>query len=384
MRNQQFILLLIASILCLTFGFGTGYLVHAYFPLSGANFPILIEAYTLLDNHGLEDLPSPPAIEYGMIRGMLTAYGDPYSIFVEPVQHELESNKLEGKFGGIGAQLNWDKDGYIILYPFQDSPAAKAGIHEGDRLVGVDDLEIITQTPIETVLAAIRGPEGTQVKIKVARPPAYTVQEFTIKRVIITLPSVTWNLDSDERRLGILKINRIATSTPDEIKHAITDLQKQGASHFILDLRDNRGGLLTAGVNAARLFLSQGVVIQQEYRGQSVETFNVETPGPFIDLPLAVLVNHDTASAAEILAGALKVHKRAGLIGQPTYGKDTIQVVFDLKDKSSLHITSAHWWVPDLEPPVDGHGLQPDILIPEEAMNSRQIIEKAIEVLFAE
>jgi len=383
MRNQQFILLLITSILCLTFGFGTGYLVHAYFPLSGANFPILIEAYTLLDNHGLEELPSPPAMEYGMIRGMLTAYGDPYSIFVEPVQHELESNKLEGKFGGIGAQLNWDKDGYIILYPFQDSPAAKAGIQEGDRLVGVDDLVINLQTPLETVLAAIRGPEGTHVKIKVARPPAYIVQEFTIKREIITLPSVTWNLDSVENHLGIIKINRIAASTPDEIKQAITDLKKRGASHFLLDLRDNHGGLLTAGVDAARLFLNQGVVIQQEYRGQAVENFKVETPGPFIDLPLAILVNHDTASAAEILAGALKAQKRADLIGQPTYGKDTIQLVFELKDKSSLHITSAHWWVPDLEPSIGGHGLQPDIMIPEEAMNSRQIIEKAIEVLFA-
>lgn len=383
MRNQQFILLLITSILCLTFGFGTGYLVHAYFPLSGANFPILIEAYTLLDNHGLEELPSPPAMEYGMIRGMLTAYGDPYSIFVEPVQHELESNKLEGKFGGIGAQLNWDKDGYIILYPFQDSPAAKAGIQEGDRLVGVDDLVINLQTPLETVLAAIRGPEGTHVKIKVARPPAYIVQEFTIKREIITLPSVTWNLDSVENHLGIIKINRIAASTPDEIKQAITDLKKRGASHFLLDLRDNHGGLLTAGVDAARLFLNQGVVIQQEYRGQAVENFKVETPGPFIDLPLAILVNHDTASAAEILAGALKAQKRADLIGQPTYGKDTIQLVFELKDKSSLHITSAHWWVPGLEPSIGGHGLQPDIMIPEEAMNSRQIIEKAIEVLFA-
>jgi carboxyl-terminal processing protease len=210
------------------------------------------------------------------------------------------------------------------------------------------------------------------------------IQEYIIKRSIITLPSVTWNLDSEESRLGILKISRIAASTPDEIKQAITDLTKRGASHFVLDLRDNRGGLLTAGVDTARLFLDQGKVIQQEYRGQPVETFNVETPGPFINLPLAVLINHDTASAAEILAGALKVNKRADLIGMPTYGKDTIQLVFDLKDKSSLHITSAHWWIPGLEPPIDGHGIQPDIVIPEEAMNTRKIIEKTIEVLFGE
>jgi carboxyl-terminal processing protease len=155
----------------------------------------------------------------------------------------------------------------------------------------------------------------------------------------------------------------VAASTPDEIQRAVEDLKQRGATAFVLDLRDNPGGLLDAGVNIARLFLKEGVVMQQQYRGQEVKTFEVEKPGPLADLPLAVLINKGSASAAEIAAGALQAHKRADLIGEPSYGKDSIQLVFTLQDGSSLHVTSAHWWVPGLQTPVGQNGLQPDILV---------------------
>ncbi len=141
------------------------------------------------------------------------------------------------------------------------------------------------------------------------------------------------------------------------------DLQQRGATAFVLDLRDNPGGLLDAGVDIARLFLKEGSVMQQQYRGQEVKTFEVEKPGPLADLPLAVLINHGSASAAEIAAGALQAHRRATLIGEPSYGKDSIQLVFTLQDGSSLHVTSAQWWIPGLQKPVGEQGLQPDILI---------------------
>jgi carboxyl-terminal processing protease len=162
----------------------------------------------------------------------------------------------------------------------------------------------------------------------------------------------------------------------------VDDLLARNAQVFILDLRDNYGGLLTAGVDTARLFLSEGEIIQQQYRDQEIETFRVEKAGKLMDIPLAILVNHNTASAAEIIAGSLQANQRAKLIGTPTYGKDSIQLVFDLADGSSLHVTSAQWWIPGLSYPLGGSGLQPDIVVEEVAPQGPDpVIQAAIQSL---
>ena len=147
----------------------------------------------------------------------------------------------------------------------------------------------------------------------------------------------------------------------------MNDLEQRGATAFVLDLRDNFGGLLDAGVDIARLFLADGIVIEQQYRGEAVQTFKVERKGALANVPLAILVNQHTASAAEIVAGALQQQQRAVLIGSASYGKDSIQLVFNLSDGSSLHVTSAKWWIPGLQPPLGENGLQPDLVIPTSA-----------------
>lgn len=342
-------------------GFAAGYLIRERWEPSGIQFPILAEAYNILRLDGLKPLPEGSAIEYGMIRGMVQAYDDPYTIFVEPPQHELETNALQGSFGGIGVRLNRNADGYVVLYPFQNSPASKAGILDGDRLVAVEDLAVAPEVSMDAIQAALRGPVGQNVQVMVTRPPDTSTLKFSIRREEIPLPSVTWHLDPDHPELGVIEINLIAASTVDELKRAIKDLQSRNACCYILDLRNNFGGLLSAGVDIAKLFLEDGVIIEQQYRDRGVEVYRVEHPGPFLDLPLVVIVNENTASSAEIIAGALKVHGRAKIIGSPTYGKDTIQLVFDLKDGSSVHVTSARWWIPDLEPAIGKGGLQPDI-----------------------
>ncbi|RPI28636.1 MAG: S41 family peptidase, partial [Chloroflexota bacterium] len=361
-------------LLGLILAFLLGYLTRAY--LYGADFQVLEEAYVLLDTHGFNDLPESPAMEYGMIRGMVQAYGDPYTSFLEPVQRELESDVLEGKFGGIGVTLEKDAQDYWSLFPFPESPAARAGVQEGDRLVKVEDLDISPETPVETIQAEVRGKVGTQVNITIARAPDFAPSEISIKREEIALPSVLGRIEPSESRLGIVQVNIIAASTPDEIQKTIEDLQKRGATHFALDLRNNGGGLLNSGVDIARLFLEDGDVIQQQYRGKEVETFEVEKPGALVDIPLVVLVNEYTASASEIIAGALQAHHRALLIGATTYGKDTLQLVFTLHDGSSLHVTAAHWWIPGIEFPKDGHGLVPDIAVASDT-NDPQAITQA-------
>ena len=344
-----------------TLGFAGGYLAREQWDFSRDNFPIFAQAYNIVRDHGLKPLPPGSTIEYGMIRGMLQSYDDPYSIFVEPAQHELESNALQGSFGGIGVRLSRDSDGSVILYPYLESPAARAGILDGDHLIDVDDLEITPKLSMDDIQAALRGPVGQSVRVLVRRTSASKPLEFKIKRAEIPLPSVTWHLDTDNPAIGIIEINLIAASTVEEVENAVEDLRTRQARYYVLDLRNNFGGLLTAGVDIARLFLRDGEIIEHQYRDQGVEVYKVERPGQYVDLPLVVIVNENTASAAEIIAGALKVHERAKIIGAQTYGKDTIQLVFDLKDGSSLHVTSARWWIPGLEPPIGEGGLKPDI-----------------------
>lgn len=356
-------------ILFITVGFAGGYAVRSILESSESKWQILEQAYQILSKNGLKDLPDNPTLEYGMIRGMLQAYDDPYTMFVEPAQHELESNTLEGKFGGIGVRLGRDEQGSVVLYPLPNTPAEDAGILENDRLIKVDDLQITPQTDLDTIQAAIRGRVGHWITITISRPPDNQLMVFRIKRVEIALPSVTSHLDPDEPRLGVIEVNLIAETTPDEITRAMTDLTQRGASAFVLDLRDNSGGLLNSGVEVSRLFLKSGVIIEQQYKGQQVEQFLVDKPGALSETPMVILINNNTASAAELIAGAMKANQRAKLVGSPTYGKNTIQLVFNLKDGSSLHVTSARWWIPGLEPPIEGNGVQPDIWIEESESN---------------
>lgn len=354
--------------LILFLGFIAGFIACWIFESQFPTWPILNQAKQILEQHGLTPLPEAPQLEYGMIRGMLQAYNDPFSNFVEPIQHELETNTLEGSFGGIGVRLGRDISNQVVLYPLPDSPAAQAGVLDNDRLIQVEDVLVLATTPYEEIQALIRGPVGTPVKILISRPPANEVHEIIILRDEILLPSVSWHIHPDQHQIGVIEVNVIAASTVREIQTAVSYLETQGAEAYILDLRDNFGGLLTAGVDTARLFLSEGVIIEQQYRGKMVESYTVDEPGPLVDLQLVVLVNQHTASAAEIVAGALQAHRRTLLIGSQTFGKNTIQLVFDLKDGSSLHVTSARWWIPGNESFTTENGLLPDIAFSPEAM----------------
>jgi carboxyl-terminal processing protease len=381
MKNRSLVSFSALVIFCLTLAFFSGYFTHAYLNPDPAGLPLLQQAYGILANHAYDPLPPEPALEYGMIRGMLQAYADPHTYFVEPAQHELGSDELHGSFGGIGVRLVSSTEGEVLLYPIPESPAALAGLIDGDILRQVEDLVVRPGTGMDEIEAALRGPVGQRVAIVVLRPGQDQPLDFNIRRASVALPSVTWHLVPGSRQVGVLEINLLASSTPEEVKTAVSDLQAQGATHFILDLRDNSGGLLTAGVDTARLFLNQGEIIQQQYRGEPVETFEVNRPGPLADLPLVVLINQNTASAAEIVAGALKINDRAPLLGQHTYGKDSIQLVFELEDRSSLHVTAARWWVPDLAPPLGEGGIQPDISLTGQDPNPDAAVHHAARVV---
>lgn len=362
--------------------FTGGYLARPF--LEGTplvKYPLLEKSISILEKNGLKTMPGTRPLEYGLIRGALLAYDDPFTVFVEPVQAELQSDQLEGKFGGVGARLERDPEGYIVLLPFPDSPAAKAGIREGERLLNVNDQSFDANAPIDQAQAALRGPVGTRVIVTVAPPPDYPPRQVEVRRQEVAAPSTTWNIYPGDASLGVIQVNIIAATTSDEIQKAVTDLQARGATRFALDLRNNGGGLLEAGVDIARLFLAEGIVITQQYRDRNPDVFRVQKTGPLVGIPLAVLVNQNTASAAEIIAGALQGHNRAALVGTRTYGKDTIQLVFDLEDGSSLHITAARWWFPGKESGIGGTGLEPDWPVQEDPNNPAAIFNAAIQAL---
>jgi carboxyl-terminal processing protease len=346
------------------------------------NFLLLQEAHQILIDNAYKDIPSEIKLEYGMIRGMVQAFDDPYTSFIEPSAAELQTNRLEGKFGGIGVRIEKDQKNNVLLYPLPDSPALKAGIIEADYLLKIDQTTIQADTGMDEIQAAIRGPVGSTVKLLISRAATHEQLTIAIIRSEVVSPSLTSNLAPNFPQVGVIHLSVIANSSPNEILKAVNDLGARGAKYFILDLRDNGGGLVEAGVDIARLFLDKGEpVIEEQFRGKSVETYQVTSQGALDKLPLIILVNHNTASAAEILAGALQHNQRAKIIGAKTYGKDAVQLVFPLKDGSNLNVTAGKWWLPGQQGTIGGKGLTPDIILSEDDANSIAGLDLAIKTL---
>jgi len=330
---------------------------HLYLNIAG-EFSLLREAQQVVVENAIIEIPDERTMEYGMIRGMLKTFNDPYTYFVEPASHEVQTNQLTGSYGGIGLRLEQDSQMNWRVYPLPDSPAQKAGIQNGDILLQVGDLQVNTNVDEVTIIASLRGRVGRVVSVTLLREGQSLT--YTIERQTLTLPSVTYNLLVQDQHIGLLQVNRIAETTADEIQTGIEDLSNKGADVFILDLRNNGGGLVEEGIEVVRLFVREGEIIRRQFKDQEIEIFEIENPSTYPKLPIAVLINGNTASAAEIISGALKDHDRAPLIGQNTFGKTAIQYVFDLQDGSSVHVTSGRWWIPGVVFP-----LEPDIPVSE-------------------
>lgn len=348
----------------------------------GPEYPLLNEIRTLLDSRYIGELPDETALQYGAARGLVSAVGDPYTVFVEPQAHELETQNLSGEYGGVGMGLAQNANGEVVISPFRDSPAEQAGLQEGDILIMVDNVALTVTTTLDSVTALVRGPIGSAVSLTVRRPDGQTLS-VTITRQRIEIPSVTWRMVEGQPALGLIAISRFSGKTLDELKLATQELQAQGATRLILDLRNNGGGILEAGVEVAAHFLDGGVVMYESQRDAPEKVYSAPAnSGPLSTLPLVVLVNHNTASAAEIVAGALLDRKRAPLIGQATYGKGSVQLVYSLSDDSSLHVTAFLWYTPTRRE-LDQNGLPPTIVVEPAADGSDAELAQAIEYLLS-
>jgi carboxyl-terminal processing protease len=322
-----------------------------------AEFAILSEALKALnDNYVDKTKLDPKKLSEGAVRGMMESL-DPFSSYVDPDTHKLEMSGLEGKFEGIGAVISMKDNQLTVVSPIADSPADKAGIKPGDKILEIDGQRTSSLSLVEATFK-IRGAKGTSVKLLVLHQEDTEPVLVEIVRDEITTQSVSLEMRDD---MAYIKITQFLKSTGDELQTSLTEAIDNGAKGIVLDLRNNPGGLLTASADVASQFLAMGLVAKVVDDKGNESAVPVKSGGIGTHLPLVVLVNNGSASASEIVAGALQDYGRAKLAGNQTFGKGSVQIIHDLSDGSALHITAYKWLTP-FGRPIDGVGLTPDIV----------------------
>lgn len=338
------------------------------------DFTLLDEVHRLVVDNYYAELPEQSDLQYGAIRGYLGSLADPFSFFNEPPAAQTESASLAGRYGGIGVVIKRNVAGEVELFPYPESPASTAGILDGDVLVSINGLEVTLDQNLDVIRQSLRGEvtdEGNGVDIVVRSPGAEETRTLFIAFDEIRVPSVLWRMLPGEPSIGYINIMSFTSRTPDELAEAVTALESQGMQGIVLDLRNNSGGLLRESIEISEQFLDGGIIVIEESRVSGREVIEDTAGGIATELPMMVLVNNRTASASEVVAGALQQNDRAQLVGQQTRGKGSVQFIFGLSDGSSFRITGAIWLTPD-ETPLDGIGLTPDIpMIPDQ--NGREV-----------
>jgi len=337
----------------------------------------------------------PQKMFYGAIKGMVASLEDPYTFFLTPDENKQSKDDLGGKFEGIGAQLGLKDNRVIVIAPLKDSPAEKVGVVAGDYINQVDGNFTKSMTLNQTV-SKIRGEKGTKVKLIIER--GKKEMEKTIIRDVIKITSVELSKEKLTEcqnncvEVAYLKLNQFGENTNDEWDVAVELIAKQWKNKeingMVLDLRNNPGGYLESSVHLAGEFLPFGtVVVKQESTVSENRTYKVLRAARLPDIPVVILINRGSASASEILSGALRDHKRAKLVGEKSFGKGSVQEALDLDKGAGLHVTVAKWILPNGDW-IMGKGIEPDIKIENKITEGNTLtkqndsqLQKAIELL---
>lgn len=313
----------------------------------------------------------PQKMYYGAIKGMVAAVGDQYTFFLTPEENKQTKDDLGGKFEGIGAQLGMESGSITVVAPLKNSPSERAGLKPGDIITKVNGESVIGWV-LPQAVAKIRGEKGTKVKLKISRG----VREFEVEimRDTIKVESVEITLNEQKKDCGTicgdvayLKLNQFGENTVDEWEQKVEEIKSKwdtrAISGVVLDLRDNPGGYLESSVYLAGEFLPKGaLVVRQESPALGNKDYTVMRTGSLLNIPLVVMINKGSASAAEILAGALRDHKRAKLIGEKSFGKGSVQEAMDLQDGAGLHVTVAKWILPKGDW-INHKGIEPEVKV---------------------
>ena len=347
-------------------------------------YQLVSEAKQYLRENYLYQLPQMIELERGMIDGMMLSIDDPYSLYLPPVNQELEAVELAGEYGGIGASIKLDDAGMLRLYPYPGSPAEANGIIAGDILIRVNDLKIDPEIELDTVLAEILGPEGSIVEMEIQSTlidsDRYTVE---ITRAQFLIPSVERYFSDHDQRIGIIKINVFTGRTSSEVIDAFDYIQMKAPEGIVLDLRGNRGGLFSAAIEVSDLLINDCIIAVERSSSSDNNEYIAGAASIEWHEPLIILIDHNTASAAEIVAAALNECRSTPLLGSTTYGKGSVQSIFQLSDGSSLHVTTGEW-LTGSSVSIDGMGLTPTVHIENDGSHTDVVMQHAIEMLTGE
>ncbi len=321
------------------------------------------EALHYIRSSYVEPLDSKKLV-YGAIRGMVGEL-DPHSTFLTPEMFKEMQVETKGEFGGLGIEITI-KDGKLtVVSPIEGTPAYKAGVEAGDVITKINGESTEGITLMEAV-KKLRGPKGTKVTITIMRKGLKKPLDITITRAIIKVKSVKYRMEDPKARVGYIRIRAFQERTDEDLANALEDLENQGMRALVLDLRNNPGGLLNQAVKVTDEFLSRGKLIVYT-KGRNPEdrmTFeSQESPLLPLSVPMVVLVNSGSASASEIVSGALQDWRRAVIMGERTFGKGSVQTIFPLSDGSALKLTTAEYYTPKGRS-IQEEGIIPDIEVP--------------------
>ncbi|NPV09060.1 MAG: S41 family peptidase [Anaerolineae bacterium] len=330
-------------------------------PIEG--FGLFWEAWTIVERDFVGDVPPEEEVHRGAARGLLRALGDPATGLIAPEFARLDREDSSGYYRGIGASVRYGAHGYVeIAVVFAGSPADEAGLRPGDVILSVDG-EDMAGVGLYEVVSRIRGPEGTHVEIEFRRPGVESTFTRLLERREIEIPTVT--LEVLEGGIGHLALSDFNGRATAQLRDQLRQARRAGVTALILDLRGNPGGYLDQAVSVADEFLDRGTVVVERGREVPEKAYGSHEGGLATDMELVVLVNEGSASASEIVAGAVQALGRGTVIGTRTFGKGSVQYAFDLSDGSQIRVTTALWYTPD-DRLIQGEGLEPDITVADD------------------
>jgi carboxyl-terminal processing protease len=330
-----------------------------------AAFETFWEALDVIRSGAYKPVADEKTLTYGAIAGSLRSLDDPYTVFSDPVDTAVQQPDLAGEFEGIGAYVTTDEEGRLVIQtPMRGQPAEKAGVKAGDVVIKVDGKDI-TGLGVNEAVLLIRGPKGTTVTLTILRESEPAPIDIAVVRDKIDIPSVD-NVrtlgDLGAPEVGYLQLSVFGEETRAELVRAIDELRRAGARALIVDVRNNPGGYLQTAIGVASEFIADKTIVYQEDSSGQRVAMTAESGGHALDLPLVLLVNRGSASASEILAGAIHDNQRGVLVGETTFGKGSVQNVHKLSDNSELRVTIAAWLTPS-GGLIHKKGIAPDVLV---------------------
>ena len=359
-------------------------------PPAEVDFAPLWKAWSILEEKFVPATTTVPLAEkdaqlWGVIEGLAKSYGDPYTVFMPPVKASIFEDDIRGEFGGVGIEIGMRDSILTVIAPLKGTPAANAGILTKDKIVKIDGTSTEGIT-VDEAVSKIRGEVGTDVNLTIAREGANEFKDFKLTRAKIEVPTIDTELRADG--VFVVKLYNFTATSPNLFRDALREFAKSGSNKLILDLRGNPGGYLEAAVDMASFFLPGGKIIVTEDYGKNGPPKEHRSKGYNIfegkNLKMAILVNGGSASASEILAGALQQHTVAKLVGENTFGKGSVQELVKITPETSLKVTVARWLTPNGTSISDG-GVKPDEVVPMTAEDvtagKDPQLEKAVELV---